>query len=110
MDLPDLLQEMLKKMTYQEQDGDFLKRARAMLKDIKGPDKVCKLNKAFYGLRQAKRQWYAEFDKALRSIGLAPTNADPCVYIGGKLTFVLVYVNDILIVSNDRDKENQIKS
>lgn len=37
MDLPHV---MLERMTYQEQDAEILKRARTMVKDIKGPDKV----------------------------------------------------------------------
>lgn len=44
--------------------------------------------------------------------GASQLRADshPCIYIDkGKLTFVLVYVDDILIVSNDRDAESRVK-
>lgn len=73
-----------------------------MLKDVRGPDRVCKLKKALYGLRQAARQWHTKLDNRLRNFGLIPTNADPCVYVKKEgFTFVLVYVDDILIVTND---------
>jgi len=81
-----------------------------MLKKIQGSDAVCRLSKALYGLRQSARQWYAELDSVLRNVGLIPINADPCVYVDtGRLTFVLIYVDDILIFSNNRKRKRQIK-
>jgi len=110
METPELLREMLERMIIQEDNAEILKRVRVMLKKIQESDAVCRLNKAIYGLRQSARQWYAELDRVLRGIGLTPTNADSCVYVDtGKLTFVLVYVDDILIVSDNRKRERQIK-
>jgi len=110
METPELLREMLERMIIQEDNAEILKRVRVMLKKIQESDTVCRLNKALYGLRQSARQWYAELDRVLRNIGLTPTNADPCIYVDtGKLTFVLVYVDDILIVSDSRKRERQIK-
>jgi len=110
MEMPDSLQDMLKRITCQEKDTTILERARALLSKISTPNTVCKLNKALYGLRQSGRQWHTELDNVLRSIGLTPTIADPCVYVGNsKLTFVLVYVYNILIFSDNRSEENRIK-
>jgi hypothetical protein len=61
-------------------------------------------------LRQAGRQWNYEIDKTMKRTGLVPTNADPCVYVDKNTrTFVLIYVDDILIISGNQEKERQIK-
>jgi hypothetical protein len=38
--------------------------------------------KALYGLKQAAHAWYEKWVKILLSIGLKPTNADPCLFEG----------------------------
>jgi len=81
-----------------------------MLKKMQESDVVCKLNKALYGLRQSVRKWHAELDSIFKDIGLTPTNTNPCVYTDtSELTFILVYVDNILIISNNRRRERQIK-
>jgi len=70
-----------------------------MLKKMQESDVICKLNKVLYGLRKFARQWHAEFDSVLQDVGLTSTNA-----------FVLVYVNDILIIFNNQRKKRQIGS
>lgn len=110
MEQPDLLKKMLKRIVQESCDSNLSRRAKKMLDKLDGTNKVCKLNKALYGLRQAGRQWHAKLDSVLRDIGLTPTNADPCVYTDKiKNTFILIYVDDILIVSNNRARESQIK-
>jgi len=111
MEKPELLRETLNKMINQENYSQILKRARSMLGKLEDSDTVCRLNKAIYGLRQSGRQWYIELDQSLRSAGLTLINADPCVFIDSvdQMTFVLIYVDDILVVSNNRDREKQIK-
>ena len=42
--------------------------------------KVMRLFKALYGCRQAPALWYARFTGFLKSQGLTPTVADPCVF------------------------------
>lgn len=111
MEEPELLEKMLRRIVSEDADPDLTQQANSMLKEMKGTPKICKLNKAIYGLRQAGRQWYTTLDSTFREIGLTPCNADPCVYVDKeKLTYVLVYVDDILIISNNRRRENQIKT
>lgn len=65
--------------------------------------------KALYGLRQAGRQWHFKLNMTLKDAGLIPTNADPCVYVNRKKTiFLLVYIDDILIASKNREHKEEI--
>jgi hypothetical protein len=111
MEKPALLQEMLQRIINEEEDDHTLvKKARVMLRDLQGENKICRLRKALYGLRQAGRQWNYEIDKTMKRAGLVPTNADPCVYVDKNTrTFVLIYVDDILITSGNQERERQIK-
>jgi len=43
-----------------------------------GTGRVCKLNKALYGLPQAPRAWHSKFETFIKGFGLKPTHADPC--------------------------------
>ena len=46
----------------------------------------------------------------LQTVRLTPTSTDSCLYVDkDKLTFILVYVDDILIFSSDKQKEAKIK-
>lgn len=108
---PTFLDEMLERIIREEKDVNIIKKTKKMLKDLQGNSKICKMQRAIYGLQQAGRQWFAEINRTLKDIGLTPTNADPCVYVDKEeLTFVLIYVDDILIVYKNKNKEKFIKS
>ncbi|KAL9263015.1 Retrovirus-related Pol polyprotein from transposon TNT 1-94-like protein [Drosera capensis] len=65
---------------------------------------VCKLNKSIYGLKQASRQWYHKFHNVITAFGFEPNIADDCIYHkfnGSKHIFLILYVDDILLASND---------
>jgi hypothetical protein len=48
---------------------------------VKGQeDKVCKLMKYLYGLKQTTKQWHEKFDVTLISAGFSINEADRCVY------------------------------
>ena len=60
---------------------------------------VCRLLKAFYGLKQAPLLWYKEIDTYLRLIGFVHSSFDPNLYTSSFEVFLLLYVDDILLVS-----------
>ena len=75
--------------------------------------KVCKLNRSIYGLKQASRQWYILFDNAITSYGFSMTEGDRCIYfkiVGDKFILLSLYVDDILISSNDKSMLLEVKS
>jgi hypothetical protein len=67
------------------------------------PDYVCKLDKALYGLKQAPRAWYSRFSTKLKTLRFKASKADTSLFIyskGGVTTFLLVYVDDIIVTSS----------
>lgn len=77
-------------------------------KEYRQGEKVCKLKKAIYGLKQAGRVWNVKLDGALKEIGFRRSEVDPCIYynVNGRLmTFIGVYVDDSLIASNDKQMQ-----
>jgi len=68
------------------------------------PNKVCRLQKSLYGLRQAFRQWFAKLSSKLCEYGFVRSYADYSLFVyrkGDTLLAILVYINDIMVASND---------
>ena len=81
-------------------------------KGFKGnTDRVCKLNKAIYGLKQSGRVWNKKLDQKLKSYGLVPTKTDSCIYHNGKGTLIVaIYVDNFLIFYKDKSVCEQLRS
>jgi hypothetical protein len=68
------------------------------------PNYICKLDKALYGLKQAPRAWYSRLSKKLVELGFNSSKADTSLFFyshNGIIIFMLVYVDDIIVVSSD---------
>ncbi|KRX83269.1 Retrovirus-related Pol polyprotein from transposon TNT 1-94 [Trichinella sp. T6] len=75
-------------------------------------NKYCRLRKSIYGLKQASRAWYGMLDDTLQSFGLNRLKNEPCIYFLRKNeTFLAVgvYVDDLLILSNNESSKNELK-
>ena len=65
---------------------------------------ICKLQKSIYGLKQASRSWNIRFDEVVKGFGFIKNEDEPCVYknaSGSTLVFLVLYVDDILLIEND---------
>ncbi|CAI7845700.1 unnamed protein product [Closterium sp. NIES-54] len=76
-----------------------------------GSGRVLRLKKALYGLKQAPRQWYLELRGVLGEIGFTPSTADHSLFMlgeGEQRSFMVVYVDDILIFSPSSDLVKEV--
>jgi hypothetical protein len=76
-------------------------------------DKVYKLKKSLYGLKQSSRQWYLKFHQAILEIGYQMNRLDHCVYTWkcrDKFCLLSLYVDDILLAGNCMDMITKTKS
>ncbi|GJT84461.1 retrotransposon protein, putative, ty1-copia subclass [Tanacetum coccineum] len=95
----------LNEEVYMEQPEGFV--------NPKYPNRVCKLKRSIYGLKQASRQWNKRFDDEIKKFGFSQNADEPCVYLkasGSNVTFLILYVDDILIMGNSIPMLQDVKS
>jgi hypothetical protein len=73
-----------------------------------GTSQVCRLDKALYGLKQSPRVWYHTLSKFLAESKFYPIDADHSVFSNGSI-YIAVYVDDLLIISKDKIKIQELK-
>ena len=77
-----------------------------------GASKVCKLQRSIYGLVQASRSWNKRFDSVIKAFGFIQTFGEACIYkkvSGSSIAFLILYVDDILLIGNDIEFLHSIK-
>lgn len=69
-----------------------------------GTDRVCKLQKTLYGLKQSGREWYLELCSFLIDYGFVQCEQEQGLFVlhGGAIRLI-VYVDDLLLVARDKD-------
>ena len=73
---------------------------------------ACKFYRSICGLKQASQSWYIGFDQAIKSFGFEQNTDEPCVYKKCErsvVIFLILYVDDILLIGNDVGALSTIK-
>ncbi len=68
-------------------------------------ERVCKLNRSLYGLKQSPRCWNRRFKAFMENYGLRVSEADPCLFVNtsaGHKLLVCLYVDDGFIAAEDQ--------
>lgn len=69
---------------------------------FKTGEKVLRLQKSLYGLKQAARSWNSKLDESLVKLGFKQSEADDCLYIKQNdkdLCFIVCHVDDMLFAA-----------
>ena len=75
------------------------------------PGHLCQFDKALYGLKQAPRAWHARLSSVLHNFGFVASAADSSLFTlrrSGVVPFLLVYVDDIIVISSSADAPGQL--
>ena len=74
--------------------------------------KVCKLQKSLYGLRISPKKWNVRFSEEALKLGLEKDINEPRLFTWrkeGKVVLLILYVDDILLAGNDKQKLDEVK-
>ena len=67
---------------------------------------------SIYGLKQVSRSWNLHFDETIKTYGFQQNVDEPCVYKyikEKKVVFLVLYVDDILLIGNDVETLSNVK-
>lgn len=79
---------------------------------LAGSNTVCKLQKSIYGLKQSPRCWNERLNSVLLKLGFTRSRRDYCLYslaIKDDEIFLVIYVDDVLIVGRNLSTIIQLK-
>jgi len=76
-------------------------------------NKVCRVKKTLYGFKQSARAWFGRFTQAMVSLGYRQSQGDHTLFIkhsqNGKLTLLLLYIDDMIIIGDDEIEKQTLK-
>ena len=64
-------------------------------------------------MKHASRSWNLRFDEEVKAFGFVKNEEEPCIYkkaSGSTVVFLVLYVDDILLIGNDIPMLNAAKS
>ncbi|CAB0038062.1 unnamed protein product [Trichogramma brassicae] len=74
--------------------------------------KVCKLQRTIYGLKTSPKIWNQRFTAEVKKLGLEKDIHEPCLFTWrkeGKVALLVLYVDDIILASNCKQRLQEIK-
>jgi hypothetical protein len=77
--------------------------------DPKNAGKVSKLQRSISSQKQASRSWNLRFVKIVKVFGFIKNDEEACIYKRESGAFLILYVDDILLIGNDVNFLNTIK-
>ena len=79
-----------------------------------GKGNVCKLKRSLYNLKQSPRAWFDSFSKSIKVFSFSQSSANHTLFLmhsmNGKITILIVYVYDIILIKNDEAEIGQLKT
>ncbi|KAB1200448.1 hypothetical protein CJ030_MR0G007247 [Morella rubra] len=76
-------------------------------------DRVCKLKKSLYGLKQSPKAWFDRFAKVVKNQGYQQGQSDHTMFFrqskDGKKTILIVYVDDIILTGDNIMEMERLK-
>ena len=75
--------------------------------------KVCRLKKSLYGLKQSPRSWFRRFTKSMRAFGYHQSNSYHTLFLKkqhDKITTLIVYVDDMVVIGNDPEEMKNLQN
>ena len=76
------------------------------------PHRVCQLRRALYNLKQAPRAWFAKFSSTISHHGFSGSSFDTTIFLrwsDHSITILLLYVDDMIITSDDMKSIQDLK-
>jgi hypothetical protein len=75
-----------------------------------GARNIVRLQRGMYGLRQSALLWYNDLKDSLYKLGFSPIEADPCVFVNKENAIVVVYVDDLILITKDIASMKELKA
>ena len=94
------------------EEGIYMDRPEGCMVPIE-EQKVCRLVKSLYGLKQSPKHWYSKFDHVLIYNGFSINDANKCIYSkveNNSCIIICLYVNDMLIFGTNLQVVIETKS
>lgn len=91
-------------------DEVFMEQPKIFMEE--NDERVCKLHKPLYGLKQSGREWYKRLDDFVIRQGGFRNEADLCLYVFGKnekRVIMIIYVDDLILASKDKKELSSVK-
>ncbi|OAA60925.1 Reverse transcriptase, RNA-dependent DNA polymerase [Niveomyces insectorum RCEF 264] len=73
-----------------------------------GTNKVCKLNRALYGLTRSPRWWFDTLKPAMEALGFTVFNSELYLFKNDEGIVALVYIDDVLLAGPDLAKVRHV--